>query len=584
MDTRMSPEQQWQSLFAAFLKSSAPELNVQVELTKKEIIIKTKNREHLARLQAVLSSPEMAQAGLEYTLTQGTQTVPAPAVVLQEVHYPKPITVAPNSGKDIFKKIFGTKILNRVGRTNWSNELTNVDSRVLYYKVEEGLDSLTQVQLDAYRECLTSATFGELRAAFAEDKSAYRSLSFKKTESVEKKILATHIDKILYSKKDSANRNVLYFDYGLLAACITTPIMEITETNNSENTQPLFQVKINKSHLISYISTIFEEGFILNVTGGNQGLPICFNMQRAVPVDIVLMLQLDCSGSLESVFPDYIKKVKEFLQQVQQDTSYANAEILIKAFSTTPCATKIFSLNNLDAIYAYLDTLKAEGSTALYETMAQGFAEVIPLLVNKKVVVVTFTDGVNYCDDKGEAVYDKGLPELNTQSDIIKSQANPIKLYTIGYGPSYNETKLTELATITAGTHIKLNTIEDFSLIHGHVGEMAKARVIARFLQQIQEQSTQFDVLTYEDELGVGTKALTLPGTFSVGNKQYEATLGGPKLAPAKSNDRTQQMVELADLRAAGNNSVFANNKRRGSAPTVVTSPSAANDQSQLRH
>ncbi len=521
MDSRNLPEEKWSLFFSALLSTESP--NFEIKLENDKIIIKTPEQQMAEKLSAVLSSPEMTRANLKYSLT--TEKSHTTTTVIQEIHYPKSISIEQGAGEVLFEKIIGRAQLRRIGCPQWTGEVKpetfDPDRKVLYATADQH-ESLSQIQVDTFRDLFRHASYADFRDALAESPDDYQPL-VKKTE---KGILNAHINKILYKKDDT-----LYFDYGLLSKCLIAPIVTCEVVNEVAGSH--FEIAIDKNHLISYLSTAIKEGFILHVTGNahdatQQARPICFNMGQALPVDITFSFLLDCSYSMESGFSQFKTYIKDFIKLITQQEKFKNAVIKITPFETTMKPTKTFSLKELKSFKAiddYFEELKVGGATDLDNTICTTLQSIGKNPAQMNDIVFICTDGV----DSSEG---KHTTRLTTCSQEIKRKSNPPKLYSIGFGRDYDEVKLRQLAEITGCEHIKLTDQKDLERINEHLNldHITKARVLATFIQAMEPIQQEFTVVTVENELGVGTKTLTIPGDIVVNGERLYVEAGKPEL------------------------------------------------------
>lgn len=535
MESRIS-EENWKLLLASLIKRKIPEVVFGVNITAHEVVISTTEEQLGLALQTALRSPEAARTSITYSISeQMGHEAPLAAETLVEPVYPMPLILKQGIGMAVFERLFGATLLKRLGQIKWTAETGQADSHILYAHCEEELLDFTELQIKKYKDILSHASFLELRQALTEDDKQYSPL---KGKSNAPGILAQNIEKILYFKTDLNQQKSIYFDFGLLAKCLTPP--DIKAHPGKDEKENHFEIRINKNHLMSYLSILFKEGFILHITenGDQKGeaRPICFNMQRALPVNNVLSLILDTSFSMKTGFDEYIKHVKQFVAKVADEKDFSEAHIRISVFNDKYERCQDFSPHQIVDIPAFLDTLEANGNTYLNGTLCEELSY-IKRQVDENAIVVLFTDGE---DNKTSAEKSRELEEVTAG---FKRSCNPPKIYSLGLGSSYNKEKLTELAVITGGEHIKLNKIEDFDAILAHLDKMGKVRRLTRFIQEMKA----FSVPAYEGEVTISPNTISVPGAFSVDETDYYVVLNKPELI-------AEEKVEELAVCEIGNN------------------------------
>lgn len=148
-----------------------------------------------------------------------------------------------------------------------------------------------------------------------------------------------------------------------------------------------------------------------------------------------LVLLLDSSGSMKGQMDETISAARKFISSLPED-----AFIQVIDFDTTP---KLLSGAKKEEVLKSLDEVKANGATALYDTILEGLG----LLEGKnRPTLLVFTDGVDANYD------DSGPGSKATLDDVISavSKSN-IPLFTIGFGPNHDNTVLLRLAELSGG-------------------------------------------------------------------------------------------------------------------------------------
>ena len=543
MDELTLPEK-WKLLFNSLLQSNSPDANFNVDVANEEIIFVTPDHTVATSLTAILNSPEAARASLSYSLTEEKQIN---ITSLLKKDYPQPIQLQHDQGIAIFERIFGDAIIQRTGKMPWhAVDLKSENNHIAYFTCEKQYNKLSRHQVDTYKDILSSASFDELRRAIALDDAQHAEVPLNLDQ---KGMLAKHIDKILHIRS-AGDIDTIYFDYGLLIKCLTAPAMEVTETAELQ-----FKIHMNKNHLINYLNIIFQEGFVLRITGkeGEQeALPICFDTKGSIPVDNVVSLILDISKSMESGFNAYINNVCQFIKKLSEKENFLHARLRLIPFNEKFSVAEYFISNkeeDLEKIYKYLKDQKADGSTFIYHVLQVELNELAKLADKNNITVLTFTDGGDNDDEvnryKHKASLDKVLKLMSTSS-------HPAKIYAVGLGDNFTEQNLLDLEAASHGKFIKLNSIdEDFAPIYAHLDTMGQSRLLARFVQDL--SNTEFTVQVYADAISVASQALKFPMPFHVGDNRYAVQPGGLPLleSPEAKQDDTisdAATMELEEL------------------------------------
>lgn len=533
-ENRMSPEKKWKLLFSTFLNTPVDSLNLEVNVDNAVILLTTTDRAIAEQLIKVLNSPERLRASLNYTLTEQSNT--SQTVTTQIISHPPAIKLQHGIGEIVYEQLFGKATLRRLGYIDWKSEVPREDCFVLQGSCNPEYQGFDEPQIAKCKEFLSSATFDELRKALSSDPSQYKFLPNRLSKDG---VLAKHIDKILYRSNDGTS---VFLDYGLLINCINAPDMEILNAALEEKTQQQFQIRINKTHLINYFSVIFKEGFVLNVSGDNdsptqQATPILFSIKRSMPLKNIVTLILDCSSSMESARSQYLLHVKNFIYKLSTEEDYQDAEIRVTQFSNRHF-TRTFKMTEKNWALNYIDSLSMEGGTELNATMN---AELSNLLKNARNnenhTVITFTDG----EDTGSVVEATNLKY--TTSRISQKQGNRPKIFAMGLGSCYDETKLRQLADLTGGAFIKLATINDFRAILEHLEQMGHVK---EFMTFIQKEVTTFVTPSYVNDLSVSSNSLTIPGSFSVADKNYQVDKVKIKLVEEIIAEKAPEQAQLS--------------------------------------
>ncbi len=174
------------------------------------------------------------------------------------------------------------------------------------------------------------------------------------------------------------------------------------------------------------------------------------------PADIVLLL--DSSGSMRSQMAAALNATKKFIKGIPD-----NSTIRVVDFDTQP---KLLKGNTPDEVLTALKGVKANGATALYDSILEGLD-----MLNKsdRPSLVVFTDGVDANHD------DTGPGSQATKEEVLKAVSESgIPIFTIGFGAKSDVNTLSRIAQISGGEYYvaldeeRLNTV--FTQINSNLG------------------------------------------------------------------------------------------------------------------
>ncbi|MFP4017078.1 MAG: vWA domain-containing protein, partial [Halanaerobiales bacterium] len=168
--------------------------------------------------------------------------------------------------------------------------------------------------------------------------------------------------------------------------------------------------------------------------GGEQGE---ITDIKAVEDMANVALLLDSSGSMKGQMEATIATARDFIQSLPENT---NTQVI--DFDTRP---KLLAGDTREEVLKNLEGVKADGATALYDTILRG----VDLLKDESSpVLLVFTDGVDANWD------DSGPGSIATKDEVLSAvKESGIPLYTIGFGSGHDNSTLTELADISGGSY-----------------------------------------------------------------------------------------------------------------------------------
>lgn len=223
--------------------------------------------------------------------------------------------------------------------------------------------------------------------------------------------------------------------------------LEIMDTRHQGDTA---QVDIS---LVELEDNILPEADRMNCyEGGLAGKIISVEPLKS-PLNVVLLL--DSSGSMKGAMKQAVDAVKTFVTLFPE-----NAEITIVDFDTKP--QKLIA-DNRSKLLTALNTVKANGATALYDSILLGLGELKNM--DRRALVV-FTDGVD------ANFNDTGPGSKATKPEVLKAVENgKTPIYTIGFGKSPDVDTLTRVASLSGGTYYEAHDKETLDTVFTKISE-----------------------------------------------------------------------------------------------------------------
>lgn len=157
----------------------------------------------------------------------------------------------------------------------------------------------------------------------------------------------------------------------------------------------------------------------------------------ALPNPISAVLVLDASGSMIGAAHDSTKMAAHAFISLMDGSSDEAA--LIQFNTTVQHAQPMTTDTSL--LHAAVDSLTAQGATALWDATYEGLLELQSAAVNQKRAVVVLTDGGD------------NMSTHTTTSIIGLAQTHNLRVFTIALGPAPNTTELQLVAQLTGGAY-----------------------------------------------------------------------------------------------------------------------------------
>ena len=223
--------------------------------------------------------------------------------------------------------------------------------------------------------------------------------------------------------------------------------LEILDTQHQDNTA---QVDIS---LVELEDNILPEADRMNCYEGGLAGKILSVEPLKTPLNIVLLL--DSSGSMKGSMKQALDAVKTFVTLFPE-----NAKITVVDFDTKP---KKLIADNRSTLVTALNNVKANGATALYDSILLGLGE---LKNTDRRALVVFTDGVDANWN------DTGPGSTATKPDVLKAvETGKTPVYTIGFGKSPDVDTLTRVASLSGGTYYEAHDRETLDTVFTKISE-----------------------------------------------------------------------------------------------------------------
>ncbi len=517
----------WNDLLSTLLRVPPEALNIDILIVDKDIHLTTTCIERIEALKQLLKSPEMLRANTAYAVS--TLGMAAVSSVAAPASYPAAVALGSLQGEVFFNQLFSAEARTKIGQITWNRE--DIRNSVSHSVYDEDDDGLTSAQIKKYQKILRSADIASLRRAIAESNPIGLPLSCLKGNDqgllqVEKILCMRDVD-----GADGTKKIVAQFDHGLLMRCLTPPSIAVPAPVQTPDDQlAAVTITLPIDHLISYLSTVFKEGFLLCLSEPSAGSAsssqpqeqtgrlIALNAIASIPLKNHITIAFDCSGSMTSTFPAFIERLI-FLATAL--CKVANGTIRFVPFATKTHPYTEFDLHPSEEgnIKNYLKRQKAysdaQGHTRLDGTVVEILEEIAKSL--RHIYNTSFfimTDGINN-------VLESGIDErLRLAMQSLESDPMPPQVCTVGIGAEYDKLKLIKLSEAAGARHYD-GDIQNIQKIVDNARDMAHTRKVIRVVQDLQ----RFTLTVFEGQPAVARNEhlIALNRPFSTNGIVYQA-------------------------------------------------------------
>ena len=223
--------------------------------------------------------------------------------------------------------------------------------------------------------------------------------------------------------------------------------LEILDAKHQENTA---HVDIS---LVELDDNILPEADRMNCYEGGVAGTILSVEPLKTPLNVVLLL--DSSGSMKGSMKQALDAVKTFVTLFPE-----NAKITVVDFDTKP---KTLPADNQAALLKAIDGVKANGATALYDSILLGMDK---LEKTDRKALVVFTDGVDANWN------DTGPGSKATKPDVMKAvESGRTPVFTIGFGKKPDVDTLTRVASLSGGAYYEAHDKKTLDTVFAKISD-----------------------------------------------------------------------------------------------------------------
>jgi len=349
----------------------------------------------------------------------------------------------------------------------------------------------------------------------------------------------------------------LYCGFRRLHNLLFPPQLQLNVDENQTAT-----LIIPRAHFIHYFRQISDGGILLRVFREHemvQARPIVITSSEIIARPKHFTLLIDCSGSLESVFPQLQSRLKDFIAALR---SRYSAESLVRlAFFNSELKVKQAQLGAETAesqyqLERFIDSVQAEGRTRLYGALKNQMQHLYAdeLFQTHHCVMVVFTDGQNNEKPMSADVLDAPIAQFGVDKPLV---------FTLGAGNEYDAAILSDLTRQVGGEHYHIDTMTHFDVLTHQIPAMEHARRFIEMIITAQKEQTATVLVSLNDAPHVTqvlvpftTDSITL-ATPETGSLQFEYTDSVPAMTAIdrvlQLRDRAYDVVEDVVAQRADN-------------------------------
>jgi len=438
--------------------------------------------------------------------------------------------IAQHGTKQIIKKLFGKEILDSTGiPPAWQEtQSQNNHQAVYYYICKNELDiRLRNSQIDAYKHILSHATWEELYLTLATNNSQPLTNKNMDSNEVGTGPLSFHLEKLFFIREESG-KSVVYFDCIGLIKCIIAP--KFTQTDQQLTSPTKSEILVNKLHFMTYMATLLHpsQGILLHERTKQQLLPIAVQCHHAIQSSTLIDFGIDCSGSMNDVFPRVKTLLKDLITALHDHPSLDNHATWIRLSRFGSKKTEFqpieYNLTEFSTLIKAVDGFsRPDQETAMYQFIQKQFAS-FKCSDKHNIVSILLSDGK---DNDSELKYKPNLEkndELSKTLSSLENDTSPPKFFSIEIGNLVDEIVLEAIKNATHGERIKAeNGLENFHVFFNHLGKLAMYRSFIHFAQQ----ARQFKLPSIEGKFTIvddPNNYLTPDLQFKMNSQDYVAT------------------------------------------------------------
>ncbi|HRE32396.1 MAG TPA: VWA domain-containing protein, partial [Candidatus Berkiella sp.] len=465
-------------------------------------------------LQEIFSSPQATREGFNYSLREIFETKNLDGIELTSPN----IDFQSTSATGVLSKIFSEEVLVDCGLTK--NALLKFDNSIdktLRIPISSGIgfEKLWKSRLQILTSAMIGVGINGMRNAYLND-NCFVEFNTALTNLELAKEFQSTIGIVNYQE---SLHFVLNYQALLKLLFPQPPALQVDTLPSGT-----WKISFQKQESIHYLFRTFQEGFILTQEH-DQFIPVFLPKGNLAKPKNLLSLILDCSGSMQDVFPQYIKHVKSLLALILEKSSSDDIIRIVDFASISN--TREFKLTanktrDQQEIEEHLESLTADGVTRLYDTTLEELA-VLQQYVEYVESVVIFTDGFDNLGTKANedtSAFEQRTNQflMDYDSCMQETAHRAPSVFTMGLGDSYNQKLLETWAKRSGVEHTHLQSIDDFSNILTHLEKLRRPRILVRFMQDTFEHFQS----VYEGTLSISNDIKIKPDeSFTVGDKEY---------------------------------------------------------------
>lgn len=390
---------EWYTLFDTLFRPLNVTFNVSVE--QNDIVLHASESDMqriVAHLKLALADAGNFNHYLPYQV--GDKKAPSQPKAYQQTYLEVPVpqdTI--DSGKAILAKIFGF-VFKQIGFDSniLFDENATVNNGVLWSKpIEKWLKDIWLGVVKATVTKYDGANVEVFRRAWHGD---YQDLQGSGVETNDVVLARGQLQQIMgFTEDKDINENDrcrIFFDFGRAHQMLFPPVMQDVTCAQDEDGFAR-ELRFSQAHFMTYLQMLIEDGVLFrmyrnaNDARNIHASPLFLTTKDMVDLQNLVVLVIDCSGSMNADLPRLTDQVKHYIDDLRVIDPEARIRIIPfhdYVFRHLECA-----VSHQDRINDFLDKLRADCSTALYKTIDEELEGLMQRRLKNNTRMVIFTDG-----------------------------------------------------------------------------------------------------------------------------------------------------------------------------------------------